>query len=81
MKRDPRFERYLNISAFLSLVVPGLGQLVFLHWSFAVWFLGAIAAYYFLGMAAGIAVHLLCFFHASVLHTNIMKTIRRHGVA
>ncbi len=79
MKRDADFEGYLAAAKFLTLFIPGMGQLAFLHWSFAFWFLGAVAAWKFAGVSGGIFVHLLCFHHASGLYTNIMTTIRRHS--
>jgi hypothetical protein len=75
MTNDKGFRNYIEVSSALSLFIPGLGQFLLIHWSFSVWFLGAILTYIYLGSGAGVTVHLLCFFHAAMLRCNALRAI------
>jgi len=77
MNTEQGFQNYVDTAATLSLFVPGLGQLLLIHWSCPVWFFGAIIAYCTCGISAGVSVHLLSFFHAAMLRRNVLSRPKR----
>ena len=71
MQTDTGFRRYMTAAPIVSAIVPGLGQLMLLHWSAPLWFVVAILAHVF--TASGWIVHGLSFLQAAFFCRRMVR--------
>jgi hypothetical protein len=69
------FTRYVETAPIAAAIIPGLGQLMLLHGSAPVWFVGAILADLYTDI--GWAVHAASFLHAALIARNVLRTNAR----